>query len=156
MTDDNNSDGVPSAGTSTTRAAADAMKKTSRALYDVIGVKGKTSENLPGVTGCSGKDKKKYFRIYHPWSFTPASADDLDEAMAHLKRELPRHGWKIVGYGPNNSKNRSITLTADNDGRKAGVKIIKMSRSDPPMLSLDVVSGCYKVPDGQEADLYPS
>ncbi|WP_225882374.1 hypothetical protein [Streptomyces aureocirculatus] len=153
MTDDK-SEGVPSAGTSTTRDASDAMKKTSSGIYDLIGVKGKASENLPGVTGCSGKDKKTYFRIYHPWSFTPASASDLDEAMARLKRELPRLGWKIVGYGPNNSKNRSITLTADNDKRKASVKIIKMSKSDPPMLSLDLVSGCYKVPDGQEVDLY--
>ncbi|WP_241845170.1 hypothetical protein [Streptomyces silvensis] len=153
---DDKSDGVPSAGTSTTRDASVAMQKTSSGIYDLIGVKGKASENRPGVTGCAGKDEKRYFRIYHPWSFTPASAGDLDEAMARLKRELPRHGWKIVGYGPNNSKNRSLTLTADNDERKASVKIIKMSKSGPPMLSLDLVSGCYQVPDGEEVDLYPS
>lgn len=153
MTEDK-SDGVPSAGTSTTRDAADAMKKISSGIHDLIGVKGKTSENLPGVTGCSGKGKKTYFRICHPWSLTPASASDLGEAMARLERELPQHGWKIVGYGPNSSKNRSLTLAADNDRKKVGVKIIAMSRSDPPMLSLDLVSGCHQVPDGEEVDPY--
>lgn len=151
MTDDK-SDGVPSAGTSTSRDAADTMEKVSSDIYDLIGVKGKASENSPGVTDCSGKDTKTHFRILHPWSFTPAAASDLDEAMERLKRELPERGWEIVEYGPNNSKNRSIEMTADNDKKKVGVKVIKMAKSDPPMLSLNLVSGCYKVPDGQEVE----
>ncbi|MFJ3226012.1 hypothetical protein ACIPJS_22010 [Streptomyces sp. NPDC086783] len=154
MTDDE-SDGVPSAGTSTSSDAADTMEKISSGIYDLIGVKGKASESFPGVTDCSGKDPKTYFRIFHPWSFTPASASDLDEAMERLKRELPKHGWEIVNYGPNNSKSRSITLTADNDKKKVSVKVIKMAaKSDPPMLSLDLVSGCYKVPDGEEVERF--
>ncbi|MFD9907039.1 hypothetical protein [Streptomyces sp. NPDC059063] len=153
MTDDKN-DGVPSAGTSTSRDASDAMKKVSSGIYDLIGVKGKASDNQPGVSDCSGKDSKKYFRIFHPWSFTPASASDLDEAMARLKRELPKHGWKIVEYGPDTSKNKNINLTADNDRKKVSVNIIKMSKNDPPMLSLDLVSGCYKTPDGEEIERY--
>ncbi|WJV46099.1 hypothetical protein [Streptomyces flavofungini] len=155
MTDDE-PDGVPSAGTSNSSDAADAMQEVSSSLYKMIGVKGKASDNFPGVSECAGKDLKKFFRIFHPWSFTPASASDIDEAMARLKREMPKHGWKIVEYGPNTSKNRSLTLTADNDKKKVSVKVIKMVKGGPPMLSLDLVSGCYQVPDGEKIDLYPS
>ncbi|WP_246260381.1 hypothetical protein [Streptomyces typhae] len=153
---DSGSDGVPFAGTSTSRDASDAMKKTSSGIYELIGVKGKASENFPGVTECAGKDSKTHFRIYHPWSFVPASAGDLDEAMERLKKELPEHGWKIVEYGPDTSKNRNINLTADNDKKKVSVNIIAMAKGKQPMLSLDLVSGCYQVPDGEEVDLYPS
>ncbi|GHC46337.1 hypothetical protein [Streptomyces flavofungini] len=152
---DDKSDGVPSAGTSTSHDAVETMKKTSSGIYDLIGVKGKASDNDPGVTECSGKDSKKYFRIYHPWSFSPASASDLAEAMARLKRELPKHGWKIVAYGPNTSKNKSVEMTADHDKKKVSVTVVNMSKSDPPILSLNLVSGCYQVPDGQKVDLYP-
>ncbi|MEU2563461.1 hypothetical protein ABZ626_29575 [Streptomyces longispororuber] len=153
---DDKADGVPFAGTSTTSDAAHAMKKVSSGLHDLINIKGKASDNFPNVMKCSGKDAKTHFRIYHPWSFSPASASDLDDVMEHLKRELPKHGWKVVGYGPNASKNRSLTLTADNEKEKVSVKIVSMTKSHPPLLSLDLVSGCYKVPDGQKVDLYPS
>ncbi|KPC81332.1 hypothetical protein ADK82_17100 [Streptomyces sp. NRRL S-4] len=153
MTDEK-SDGVPSAGTSTSLDAADTMERVSSEIYDLLGVKGKASENLPGVMDCAGKDTKTYFRIFHPWSFTPASASDLDEAMERLKRELPKHGWEIVEYGPNTSKNKNITLTADNDKKKVSVKVTNMAKSDPPVLSLDLVSGCYEVPDGEEVERF--
>ncbi|MFI1365754.1 hypothetical protein [Streptomyces griseochromogenes] len=153
MTDDS-SDEVPFAGTSTSSHAADAMEKVSSSIYDLIGVKGKASDSQPGVMDCSDKDTKTYFRIFHPWSFYPASASDLDIAMERLKTELPKHGWKIVAYGPDTSKNKNINLVADNDKKKSSVKIIKMAKDDPPMLSLTVVSGCYKVPDGQEVERF--
>jgi hypothetical protein len=153
MTDEK-SDGVPFAGTSTSLDAADTMEKVSSEIYDLLGVKGKASESLPGVMDCSGKDTKTYFRIFHPWSFTPASASDLDEAMERLKGELPKHGWEIVEYGPNTSKNKNITLTADNDKKKVSVKVTEMAKNDPPKLSLNLVSGCYKVPDGEEVERF--
>lgn len=149
-----NDDEIPFAGTSTSRDAADALEKVSSGIYDLIGVKGKASDSLPGVMDCSGKDTKTYFRMFHPWSFYPTSASDLDVAMERLKTELPKHGWEIVGYGPDTSKNKNINLTADNDKQKVGVNIVKMSKNDPPKLSLHVVSGCYKVPDGEEVEYF--
>ncbi|MCX5236734.1 hypothetical protein OG824_16180 [Streptomyces prunicolor] len=154
MTDNESADKTPSAGTSTSRDASDAMEKVSSGIYDLIGVKGKTSDSRPGVMDCSGKDTKTYFRIFHPWSFTPASAGDLDEAMERLKTELPKHGWKIVEYGPDTSKNKNIKMTADNDKKRVGVNIVKRSKYDPPILDLTVVSGCYKVPDGEEVERF--
>ncbi|ADI13105.1 hypothetical protein SBI_09987 [Streptomyces bingchenggensis BCW-1] len=88
---DNGSD-IPSAGTSTSSDAADKVEGVSSGLYDLIGVKGKTSDSRATVTECSGKDPDKYFRILHPWSFTPASSSDLEAAMQRLREALPRHG----------------------------------------------------------------
>lgn len=148
---DNGSD-VPSAGTSTSSDAAGVVEAVSSGIYDLIDVKGKTSDSRATVTECSGKDPDKYFRILHPWSFTPAAPGDLEAAMQHLKERLPKHGWKIVEYGPGTSKNRNLRLTADNDAKKASVHIIQMAKDNPPMLSVDVISGCYQVPDGQEVE----
>ncbi|MEV5143389.1 hypothetical protein AB0L14_02835 [Streptomyces sp. NPDC052727] len=146
------SGGIRSAGTSTSRDAAERTQQVSSQLYDLIGVKGKTSDSRATVTECSGKDPDKYFRILHPWSFTPAAPGDLEAAMQHLKERLPKHGWKIVEYGPGTSKNRNLRLTADNDAKKASVHVIQMAKDNPPMLSVDVISGCYQVPDGQEVE----
>ncbi|SHH89167.1 hypothetical protein [Streptomyces sp. 3214.6] len=153
MTDDD-SNAIPSSGTSTSRDASDAMEKVSSTIYDLIGVKGKASDSRPTVLDCSGKDTKTYFRILHPWSFVPVSVSDLDVAMKRLKEQLPKNGWEIVNYGPDTSKNKNMNLTADNDKKKASVKVVAMAKDDPPMLSLDLISGCYKVPDGQEVERF--
>ncbi|MFI2759672.1 hypothetical protein ACH5A3_12430 [Streptomyces echinatus] len=144
--------GVPFAGTRTSKDAADDLEGVSSGVRDLIGVRGKVPDSGATVTECSGRDPDKYFRILHPWSFYPASASGLDDAMQHLKERLPKQGWKIVEYGPDTSRNKNVVLTADNDGLKAGVHIIRMAKDDPPMLSVDVVSGCYQAPDGQEVD----
>ncbi|GAA2202980.1 MULTISPECIES: hypothetical protein [Streptomyces] len=149
---DKESDDVTYAGTSTSSDAADALEKISSGIYDLIGVKGKTSDSRATVTECAGKDPDTYFRVLHPWSFTPASPDDLEVAMQRLKEALPKHGWKIVEYGPDNSKNKNLRLTADNDAKKASAHIIQMAKDNPPMLSVDVISGCYQVPEGQKVE----
>ncbi|MFF5945692.1 hypothetical protein ACFY7X_34090, partial [Streptomyces althioticus] len=81
-----------------------------------------------------------------------ASASDLDAAMQHLKDGMPEHGWKIVEYGPDTSRNKNLTVVADNDEQKAGVHITQMKKRNPPKLSLMVVSGCYRVPEGQKVE----
>ncbi|MEU3857918.1 hypothetical protein AB0F03_11160 [Streptomyces sp. NPDC028722] len=151
MTDEEPDD-IMYAGTSTSHDAADALEKISSGIYDLIGVKGETSDSRAGVEECPGKDSETYFRTFHPWSFYPASPSDLDTAMQHLKERLPKHGWKIVEYGPDTSRNRNVVLVADNDEKKAGVHIAKMSKRERPKLSLTVVSGCYQVPDGQKVE----
>jgi hypothetical protein len=155
MTDKGNgSDEIPSAGTSTSSDAADAVEAISSEIYDLIDIKGKTSNSRATVTECPGKDSKKYFRILHPWSLTPSSPSDLEAAMTRLKTSLPKHGWKVIGYGPDTSKNKNVSLTANNDAKKVSVRIVQMANDNPPMLSVDVVSGCYKVPDGQEVEYF--
>ncbi|MFF2526876.1 hypothetical protein [Streptomyces liangshanensis] len=151
---DNDSNKIPSAGTSTSSDASDAMERVSSGLYDLIGVKGKASDSRPGVMDCAGKDTKTYFRMFHPWSFYPTSASDLDKAMEQLKNELPKHGWEIIEYGPDTSKEKNVKLAADNDEKKASVRISQRPKNNPPKLSLTVVSGCYQVPDGEEVERF--
>ncbi|MFG2990416.1 hypothetical protein ACGFZK_14180 [Streptomyces sp. NPDC048257] len=154
MNDSPGPDEIPVVGTSTSRDAADAVEKVSSGLYDLIGVKGKASETRSGVTECEGRDPEKYFQVFHPWSFYPASADQLDEAMERLKTELPKHGWKIVRYENDTSQSKNLNLTADNTEKKYSVSVVQMKKNDPPKLSLTVVSGCYEVPEGKEVDRF--
>ncbi|MFC8103542.1 hypothetical protein [Streptomyces sp. NPDC057363] len=151
---ENESHEIPTAGTSTSSDAADAMERISSGIYDLIDVQGKASNNQSTVMNCPDEDRETHFRILHPWNFYPATASNLHVAMEQLKTELPKHGWKITDYGPDTSKNKNIRMTADNDDKKASVRVIEMAKNDPPKLSLDVVSGCYKVPDGQEIERF--
>ncbi|MEV8291128.1 hypothetical protein [Streptomyces niveus] len=146
------SGGLPSAGVSSSADAADTAERISSELYDLIGIKGKASEPGPGVSECEDKDPEKFFQVFHAWTFTPASADQLDGVMERLKKELPEHGWKVVEYGPDTSKNKNLSLTADNDEKKHSVKIGHFAKDESPNLNLMVVSGCYEVPDGEKVN----
>lgn len=154
MNDSADSNEIPLVGTSTSRDAADAVEKVSSGLYDLIGVKGKASDGRSGVTECQGRDPDTYFQVFHPWSFYPASPGQLDEAMERLKSELPRHGWKVVRYEPDTSQEKNLNLTADHMEKKYSVSIVQLKKNDPPKLSLTVVSGCYKTPDGKEVERF--
>ncbi|MFJ9028212.1 hypothetical protein ACIRQP_06740 [Streptomyces sp. NPDC102274] len=153
MTDAKDS-ALPAAGTSNSEDAAAVAKKVSSEIYDLIGIKGKASNTGAGVSECSGKDPEKYFQIFHPWSFVPESADQLSGVMERLKEELPKHGWKVVEYGPDTSKNKNLSLTADNDKKKYSVSVVHRAKNNPPKLSLMVVSGCYQVPEGQKVERF--
>ncbi|MFF4182190.1 hypothetical protein ACFYZ9_03285 [Streptomyces sp. NPDC001691] len=152
MSDSNDSQEIPAAGVSTTRDAADAMEKVSSELYDLIGIKGKTSSTQPGVKECGGKDRDRYFSIFHPWDITPASTStaELEGVVERMRQELPKHGWKVVEYGRDTSMNKNLSLTADNDEKKVSVKLGAHAKGTPPSLGLMIVSGCYQVPDGQQ------
>ncbi|AYG82242.1 hypothetical protein DWB77_04412 [Streptomyces hundungensis] len=156
MSDSKDSHEIPSAGISTSSDAADSMVRVSSALYDLIGVKGKASETQPGVTECSGKDRDKYFTIFHPWNITPTktTAAELDAVMERLKKELPKHGWEIVEYGRDTSKSKNLSLTADNDEQKVSVKLASYAKDTPPSLGLMVVSGCYQIPEGKKIERF--
>jgi hypothetical protein len=134
-------------------------KRVSSEIYDLIGVKGTTSKGGAGVMSCEGKDTEKFYAMKHPWSLTAGTDEELAGAMERLKTELPKRGWKIVKYGPDSSPSKNLELTADNDERKFGVHISfwrKNSGGDtnPPSLIIDVISGCYEVPEGQKVKHY--
>ncbi|MFD9869022.1 hypothetical protein ACFXI8_01965 [Streptomyces niveus] len=148
------SDDLPGAGTSSPEDAADEAERVSSELYDLIGIKGKASETGPGVGECDGKDPEKYFQIFHAWTFTPESADRLDGVMERLRTQLPEHGWKVVEYGRDTSKNNNLSLTADNDEKKYSVKIAHFAKNESPNLNLMLVSGCYRVPDGETVNRF--
>ncbi|WP_328861002.1 hypothetical protein [Streptomyces sp. NBC_00306] len=150
MNDTSDSDDIPSAGTTTSLAAADTAEKVSSEIYDLIGIKGEMSKPGAGVKECGDKDRDKYFQIFHPWSLVPAATADLAGVMERLKKELPKHGWKVVDHGPDTSKNQNLSLTADNDAKKHSVNIVHYAKENPQRLGITVLSGCYQIPDGQE------
>lgn len=155
MTDPKNSTEIPSSGV---RSVADADADTKRISSDILGMiraKGKASDVGPGVSTCGeGKDIEKYFRMRHPWGFTPDDPKQLPGVMKHLKEELSATGWKVVEYAPDTSPNKNLNLTADNDKKGFGVNIVHYAKDNPPKLGITVVSGCYQVPKGQKVEHY--
>lgn len=147
-------DEVPFAGTRTSSEAADETESVSSEIYDLLGIRGKASETRPGVMECGGRDRESSFRIFHPWSFYPASPGELGGVMGRLRKELPEHGWKVVEFGPDTSKNKNLNLTADHDAKKFGVNIVYYAKDKRPHLGVHVVSGCYQIPDGEEIERF--
>ncbi|MFJ1645526.1 hypothetical protein [Streptomyces sp. NPDC088258] len=142
-----------------TRAVDDVMsatEKTSSRILDLIAVKGKVSEPGPGVTTCEDAEPGQLFSVYHPWSVTGSSDDELAKAMRRLKSELPGEGWEIVEYGPNSSRDRTLELTADHAEKKLGLNVEFWKQNEgedgKPKLIVNVVSACYRAPDGEEVD----
>ncbi|WP_136015297.1 hypothetical protein [Streptomyces rhizosphaericola] len=134
-------------------------KQISSQILDIIAVKGVMSKSGPGVSTCDGGKRGEMFLMRHPWSLTGSSDAELQEAMSRLKDDLPKHGWKIVGYGPNSSKAKSLELTADHVEKKFAVKVEFWEKdsggdSNEPTLLVNVVSACYQVPEGQKVDGY--
>ncbi len=135
------------------KKAIESAAGLSSQILDIIALRGKVSEPSPGPDPCGGRDFKKYYRVYHAWSLYDAPVPDMERAMKRLKGELPKRGWKIVSYGPDSSKARSLELTADHPEKKFSVVITLQDRrgrsEDPSMIEVDVNSSCFQVPDGQ-------
>ncbi len=141
--------GIPDAGTATVDEAVASVKAVSSQIYDFTGVPGKASEAGPGVKACSGKDPETHFQVYHPWNFEPDSGTDNDVAMKNLKEKLSTGGWVIKDSYRDNSPHRSLNLIADNDSRKMSVWIVAYSKRATPSLGIEVISGCYRAPEGE-------
>lgn len=155
MTEPKKETGIPSAGTRSLDEATSDTKSVSSEILEMIHIKGKASEEGPGVSSCGAeKDDEIFFRMRHPWSFTPKDSGQLSAAMKHLKEELPKKGWKVVEYAPDKSPNKNLSLTADNDKKKFSVNIVHYGKDDPPYIGVTVISGCYQVPEGQTVDRF--
>jgi hypothetical protein len=158
--DSSNESGPGGSGSARTVQVDDANAEASRVsiqILDIIAVKGKVSEPGPQVSECSGKDSTKYFRMRHAWSLSHATKSELSDAMVRLKENLPEKGWNIVEYGPNNSRAKTLELTADNKEKQysLNVEFWDERQSDgKSMLLVNVVSDCFRVPEGQTVDRY--
>ena len=67
-------------------------------------------------------------------------------------------GWEIVQYGPNKSRAKTLELTADHAKERFSVNVeFWEKRNDgdsDPKLIVNVISACYEVPEGENADQY--
>ncbi|ARF73969.1 hypothetical protein B7C62_18180 [Kitasatospora albolonga] len=148
------SGGLPYAGVATTDEAADALQAVSSRIYTYLGVPGKASEPGPGVKECEGKDPERFFSVYHPWNFLPASAEDTDVAMENLKKKLSTGGWVLKREYRDNSANKNLNLVADNDKKKVSAWIVQYRERAKPSLGITLTSGCYEVPEGATVDKF--
>ncbi|MGW2327143.1 hypothetical protein ACWC5C_15395 [Streptomyces sp. NPDC001700] len=141
--------------------AREQARTLSSEIFDVIGLNGETSKPGPGVSQCTDKDSDKFYKIHHPWSLSGIPIEDLKKGMTRLKEDLPKKGWKVVKYGPNNSKAKNIDLTADSKKQPFSVNIELFDKSDKPgegrnnsLIYVDLVSACFQVPEGEKMDEY--
>ncbi|GAA0331236.1 hypothetical protein [Streptomyces blastmyceticus] len=133
----------------------------SSSLLDVIALKGDVTQPGPGVAVCGDRDADKFYKIHHPWSLRGVPFEEMSHAMERLKAELPKRGWKVVKYGPDSSPSRSLELIANSterkfsvnvslyDGSKAGSSEASSAKED--LLMVDLVSACFRVPEGKTA-----
>ncbi|MDI3417962.1 hypothetical protein [Streptomyces luteolus] len=140
-----------------TEEARDKTKAISSNVLDMIGIRdGKVTKPGPGISECS-EDPEHLYKTRHPWSIYDTSEDDLKAGFERLREQLPKNGWKIVKYGPNESAAESLELTADSEKDRFSINaellISKGSkRREEPMILVHVVSGCFRAPEGTNLD----
>ncbi|MFJ1748257.1 hypothetical protein ACIOJD_18710 [Streptomyces sp. NPDC088116] len=149
--------------TPTTLGVEEARTKTkavSSQIFDLIGIKqATTTEPGPGVSTCE-QDPEHLFLSRHPWSLYGVSEAELKQGFQRLKENLPKHGWKIVEYGPNSSAAKTLELTADSEKEhyslNAELRVdTDSSKNAPsanarPSIQIRVVSGCFRAPEGTD------
>ncbi|MFF4225693.1 hypothetical protein ACFYZH_22925 [Streptomyces abikoensis] len=145
----------------TSRAEA---KELSSQIFDAIGLKGQISQPGPGVSRCD-KDPKVLYKIRHPWSLWGVPEADMEKAMERLNDELPKRGWKVTSYGRDSSRAKNLEIIADSKKFDFSANITFMDKRNPSQeapadlsktsgIVVDVVSACFRVPDGKVVDAY--
>ena len=136
--------------------ARDKAKAASSAIYEMIAMRtAKVTEPGPSVSTCD-EDPEHLYKTIHPWSVYGVSEDELKAGFRRLREELPKKGWKIVDYGPNKSKAKSLSLTADSEKDRFSVNAVLMvsTPTNPhekkPLIMVNVVSGCWRAPTGTD------
>ncbi|MDH2392751.1 hypothetical protein QCN29_29015 [Streptomyces sp. HNM0663] len=144
-------------GYTPTTLAVDELRSRTRSvssqIHDVIGIKGgKTTEPGPGISTCE-EDPEHLFTSRHPWSVYQVSQDELKQGFQRLRENLPKNGWKIVEYGPNNSKAKTLELTADSEKDRYSINAtlnVGGPADEAPRITVYVVSGCFRAPEGTD------
>ncbi|MEU2116730.1 hypothetical protein ABZ567_14005 [Streptomyces sp. NPDC016459] len=143
--------------TPTTLDVADARTRTkeiSSEIFDMIGLpRARTTEPGPSASVCP-EDREHLFKTRHPWSVYDVSDEELEQGFERLRQALPGKGWKIVSYGPNNSRAKSLELTADSEKEHFAVNAeLSLGSKDPKqknLIAVTVVSGCFRAPEGTD------
>ncbi len=124
----------------------------------MIGIKdGKVTKPGPGIRPCDN-DPDHLYSTAHPWSVYGVPEDELKDGFQRLKAHLPDHHWKVVTYGPNTSKAKTLELTADYEKDRFSLNA-ELRVSSPtagpeknPLILVNVVSGCFRAPKGTKLD----
>lgn len=136
--------------------AREKTKAVSSQIYDLIKLpSGKVTEPGPSIAPCD-EDPDHLYKTIHPWSVYDVSEDELRAGFQRLRDGLPGKGWKIVRYGPNKSRNKTLELTADSKTEPFAVDA-ELWVSSPaaghekePKILINIVSGCWRAPEGTD------
>ncbi|MFH9012485.1 hypothetical protein ACH4C6_13980 [Streptomyces sp. NPDC017943] len=138
--------------------AREKAKTVSSQIYDMIGIKeGRVTEPGPGIAPCE-EDPEHLYSTVHPWSLYDVPEGELRDGFQRLKENLPEQGWKIVEYGPNNSKTKTLELTADSKtepfslNAELWVSSATAGTEKDPKILVNVASGCFRAPKGTALD----
>ncbi|MFJ9035731.1 hypothetical protein ACIRF8_03965 [Streptomyces sp. NPDC102406] len=137
--------------------AREQTNAVSSQILDLIGIKeGKVTEPGPGVSTCD-EDPKHLYKTRHPWSIYQVSSEEvLKQGFERLHKKLPQNGWKVVRYGHDTSKAKTLGLTADSTTKRFSINVELLvssptaGKEKDPVLAVTVVSGCFRAPKGTD------
>lgn len=125
-------------------------QRTSSRLFDLIGLKGETTEPGPAPLPCEGYADET-IQMYHPWSISGLPFEELEKGYAAMRTTLPKDGWKVVSDGPAANKAKTPTIVADSPDGDYSAELMLVDRRKDPLaktkvsIGVTVVSRCFTV-----------
>lgn len=132
--------------------ARDRTSGLSSRILDLMGVEGKVTEPGPGVSVCpADPEKKKLYRIRHPWALYGVPDDSLERGMSNLRKRLPENGWKILASGDANSGDRDPIIHAEHEKMRYALDVVweQKTAEHDPQISVTLLSACLRTPEGE-------
>lgn len=132
--------------------ARDRASELSSRILDLMGVKGKVTEPGSGVSVCpADPEKKRLYRIRHPWALYGASDASLGEGMENLRKGLSEDGWKIISDETAESRDQDPVIRAEHEEMKYALDVVweRKTAEHEPQISVTLLSACFKTPEGE-------
>ncbi|MDJ0380712.1 hypothetical protein [Streptomyces sp. G-G2] len=138
----------PTAKTLDTKEVQAETEKASSRILDLIALKGQVTRARASLLECSHfKPEGKVHQVHHPWSVYDVSVEDMEKAMARMRKSFPENGWTIVKDGPDESAAKTPTIVANSDDGKLSAEIQLLderARGKTSVLAVTVVSTCFQ------------
>lgn len=135
--------------------AEEEVNKISSKVLEWMALQGKVSESGAAAGSCEAVDPEftTYYVVNHPWSVHDVQKGSFAEAMANLRKELPKNGWKITKDGKMNTKAGNPEIVAVHPKTHHTLTVQwreKRSGDLKELITVDVDSRCYRAPKGTD------
>jgi hypothetical protein len=116
--------------------------------------KGSTTKQAPVILHCR-RDPTHLYQTRHIWSVYAAPKEDLQAGLDRLHDQMPKNGWKVSSFGPDQKQGGAPTLTADSTKDRSYMSAVLTKSSvkgqpENPLLFVTVYSGCWRAPQGMD------
>ncbi|WP_432039938.1 hypothetical protein [Streptomyces cucumeris] len=136
--------------------------KLSSDLLDLVGLSGKVSRAGPGAMA-SDEGNGDYV-VQHVWSISHLSPQELTGGFDHLRKELPKKGWRVTRFGHANSTAQQLQIEAVHQKDEYSLSVELLTRStrengpssepEEDRILFSVGSPTYRAPEGVDPDDY--